>query len=378
MGPLDQASANQGAQWTHDGPVLEAQGVGKVFETFERAPGLLGVFKNFVARKKVEVTALSGIDLSIMRGETVGLIGANGAGKTTLVKILTGIVPASTGKATLLGRDSFNLSNAEKSRLALVMGQKSQLWWDLPPIDSFHLLREIYSIGRDVFDARVQAFTRMLDVEDRLKIQLRQLSLGQRMKMEIIGAFLHDPDVVFLDEPTIGLDLVSRETIRQFLVQLAEDRGVTYVLTSHDLEDIEETCRRIVVLDEGRVAFDGDLAGLTSKVAGKRAVEVHVEPGGVEDLTALELALAPFGGEVTGRAADSVTVLVDAARMRNVVPVLFENLAVRDLSIERQPLEHLVREIYSRSGRAGAGLGRGAPVPPPNGGGPPEGGATQQ
>ncbi len=346
-----------------EAPVLEARAVGKVFETFERAPGMLGVLKNFVARKKVDVTALADIDLSIHRGETVGLIGANGAGKTTLVKILTGIVPASSGEARLLGRDSFNLTNAEKSRLALVMGQKSQLWWDLPPIDSFHLLREIYSIDSGVFESRVQAFTRMLDVEDRLKIQLRQLSLGQRMKMEIIGAFLHDPDVVFLDEPTIGLDLVSRETIRQFLVKLAEERGVTYVLTSHDLEDIEETCRRIIVLDEGRIAFDGDLAGLTNQVAGKRAVEVHVEPGGTKNLGPLEAALAPLGAEITARAADSVTILVDAVRMRDVVPVLFENLAVRDLSIERQPLEHLVREIYSQSGRAGASLARGREGP---------------
>lgn len=374
MGSVDKKIGKEHEDRGVEGPVLEARGVGKVFETFERAPGLLGVVKNFVARKKVEVTALADINLSIAKGETVGLIGANGAGKTTLVKILTGIVPASTGTATLLGRNSFDLSNAEKSRLALVMGQKSQLWWDLPPIDSFQLLREIYSIERGVFDARVQAFTRMLDVEDRLKIQLRQLSLGQRMKMEIIGAFLHDPDVVFLDEPTIGLDLVSRETIRQFLVQLAEDRGVTYVLTSHDLEDIEETCRRIVVLDEGRVAFDGDLAGLTHKVAGKRAVEVHVEPGGVQDSQALAAALAPFGGEITGRAADSVTILVDAARMKDVVPILFENLAVRDLSIERQPLEHLVREIYSQSSRAGAGLARSGESLGESG---PEGGAAQ-
>ena len=224
---------------THDGsdPAIEARGVRKVFETFERAPGLLGIVKNFVAREKVEITALADVDLVVHPGETVGLIGANGAGKTTLVKVLTGIVPASSGVARLLGEDSFHLRDAEKRRLALVMGQKSQLWWDLPPIDSFQLLREIYSIDPADFDARLEQYTEMLDVKDRLKIQLRQLSLGQRMKMEIIGAFLHDPDVVFLDEPTIGLDLVSRETIRQFLVHLAETRGVTVVRTSHDLED---------------------------------------------------------------------------------------------------------------------------------------------
>ncbi|MEM1449301.1 MAG: ATP-binding cassette domain-containing protein [Planctomycetota bacterium] len=343
---------------THDGsdPAIEARGVRKVFETFERAPGLLGIVKNFVAREKVEITALDDVDLVVHPGETVGLIGANGAGKTTLVKVLTGIVPASSGVARLLGEDSFHLRDAEKRRLALVMGQKSQLWWDLPPIDSFQLLREIYSIDPADFDARLEQYTEMLDVKDRLKIQLRQLSLGQRMKMEIIGAFLHDPDVVFLDEPTIGLDLVSRETIRQFLVHLAETRGVTFVLTSHDLEDIEETCRRIVVLDAGRVAFDGDLATLSRQVTGKRAVEIHVDPHTQVDEARVATEIAPLGAEISGRTAGALTVVVDAERLAELVPVLFATLDVRDVSVERQPLEHLVKEIYRRSDRAGAGL----------------------
>ncbi|QDV06987.1 Methionine import ATP-binding protein MetN 2 [Planctomycetes bacterium Poly30] len=339
-----------------DAYVLEAHGVGKSFTTFERQPGFLGVLKNFVARKSVVVDALSGIDLTVRRGETVGLIGANGAGKTTLVKILTGIVPATTGAARLFGRDSFHLRNQEKARLALVMGQKSQLWWDLPPIDSFKLLKEIYSIETVDFDRRVAEYTKMLDVEDRLKIQLRQLSLGQRMKMEIIGAFLHDPDVVFLDEPTIGLDLVSREVIRQFLVRLAEERGVTFMLTSHDLEDIEETCKRIVVLDGGRMAFDGDLAALSAQVMGKRAIEVHVDPHTPIDESALSRDIAAFGAVVAGRSVAAVTVVVDAARLPELVPALFQLLQVRDLSVERQPLELLVREIYRRSDREGSSI----------------------
>ncbi len=342
-------------------PVLLAKDVSKTFTTFERQPGLRGVLANFVARKKVQVEALAGINLSVRRGETVGLIGSNGAGKTTLVKILTGIVPASTGEARVFDRDSFDLSDAEKRRMALVMGQKSQLWWDLPPLDSFRLLKEIYRIEESAFEERLRTFTAMLDVEDRLKIQLRQLSLGQRMKMEIIGAFLHDPEVVFLDEPTIGLDLVSRETIRQFLVQLADERGVTFVLTSHDLEDIEETCRRIVVLDEGRVAFDGDLASLSAKVTGRRAIEVHVDPHTPIDEERLDAELRLHGAEVASRGAAAVTVVVDAGRMPELVPRLFAVLQVRDLSIERQPLELLVREIYRRSGRSGSSLAGAAP-----------------
>jgi ABC-2 type transport system ATP-binding protein len=204
----------------------------------------------------------------------------------------------------------------------------------------------------------VAAFTKMLDVEDRLKIQLRQLSLGQRMKMEIIGAFLHDPEIVFLDEPTIGLDLVSRETIRLFLVRLSEERGVSFVLTSHDMEDIEDTCRRIVVLDSGRLAFDGSLADLMQKVSGQRAIDVHVDPGTPVDEAGLASLLARFGAEIVGRGPDAVTVLVGATRLRELVPSLFDVLPVRDLSIERQPLEQLIREIYRSSDRAGAGLAR--------------------
>ena len=336
--------------------ILEARSVGKRFTTFERSPGVLGVLRNFFAREEVVVDALLGVDLVVRRGETVGLIGANGAGKTTLVKVLTGIVPATSGEARLLGADSFHLGDAEKRRLALVMGQKSQLWWDLPPIDSFRLLREIYGVDEQAFDERVRAFTRMLDVEDRLGIQLRQLSLGQRMKMEIIGAFLHDPEVVFLDEPTIGLDLVSRETIRGFLVRLAEERGVTYVLTSHDLEDIEETCRRIVIMDEGRIAFDGAFADLARRVTDLRRVEVHVDPSARIDERALVDALSIHGAEIEGRTADSVRVLVPQGALPRVVPALFEELEVRDLSIEREPLEHLVREVYRGSSREGARL----------------------
>lgn len=344
--------------------MLETRGLTRAFETFERAPGILGIFKNFVAREKVTVHALRGIDLAVRRGETVGLIGANGAGKTTLVKILTGIVPATDGEARLFGRDSFHLRSREKARLALVMGQKSQLWWDLPPIDSFRLLQEIYRIPPETFEARVQSFTRMLDVEDRLKIQLRQLSLGQRMKMEIVGAFLHDPEVVFLDEPTIGLDLVSRETIRQFLVRQSEERGVTFVLTSHDLEDIEETCRRIVVMDSGRIAFDGDRDELAARVSGTRAVEVHLDPRAqAPDEGALGEALEGAGATIGARAADALTVLVPAEAIGELLPQLFQLLPVRDLSVERQPLEHLIREIYRRSERAGSSLDAGGGAP---------------
>lgn len=325
---------------------LAARGVRKVFRTYERQKGWRGILGNFVKRDWQDIVALDGIDLAVRRGERVGLIGANGAGKTTLVKVLTGIVPATSGESTLLGRDSFELRDSEKRRLALVMGQKSQLWWDLPPLDSFRLLKEVYGIPTRDFEARVAEFSAMLTVEDKLGIQLRLLSLGQRMKMELIGAFLHAPEVVFLDEPTIGLDLVSRETIRAFLVRLGRERGITMVLTSHDMEDIEDTCERLVILDKGRVLFDGELVELARRVSGKRAVEVHVDPHHAIDEARLAAVLAAHGAELAGRTALALTVLVPAERLTPLMRSLFDALPVRDLSVERQPLELLVKELY--------------------------------
>lgn len=334
-----------------DAPVLEARALRKVFRTSERESGLGGFVRSLVARRVKEMVALEGVDLVVRRGEFVGLIGANGAGKTTLVKLLTGIVPASSGEARLLGRDSFRLRDAEKARLSLVMGQRSQLWWDIPAIDSFQLLREIYRVPRVDFERRVQAFAARLEVADRLDTQLRHLSLGQRMKMEIIGAFLHDPEVVFLDEPTIGLDLVSRETIRRFLVEHNKERGATIVLTSHDVEDIEATCKRLVILEKGRVLWDGDIVALAHELVAKRRIEVHLEPAAPEPDLA-KLPLAAHDAELVGRGQHSLSFTLPAAKSQSFVRALFEVLQVRDLAVERRPLEDLVKQIFSQGRRA--------------------------
>jgi ABC-2 type transport system ATP-binding protein len=276
----------------------------------------------------------------------VGLIGENGAGKTTLVKCLTGIVPVSEGSARLFGKDCYTLGTREKQRMSLVMGQRSQLWWDIPAIDSFRLLKEIYDVEATRFEERVASHAERLGVADRLNVQLRQLSLGERMKMEIIGAFLHDPDVVFLDEPTIGLDLVSQDVIRAFLREINRERGATVVLTSHDMADIEETCSRLVILDAGRILFDGPLAELQQRLVARRAIEVHLVPGSRGWSPELASELQPFEAMLVRQSPHALTFEVPAGHMRAFVQRLFDLFAVRDLSIERQPLEHLVREIF--------------------------------
>jgi len=330
-----------------EAPIIACRAVGKVFRTYRRRAGLVGIWQNFFDRQYEDFTALADVGLEIRPGEFVGLIGANGAGKTTLVKCLTGIIPVSRGRAELFGQDSFHLTDEHKRHLSLVMGQRSQLWWDLPPLDSFKLLQEIYQVPEADFRRRLDDYAERLDVVDRLEIQLRQLSLGQRMKMEIIGAFLHRPDVVFLDEPTIGLDLISQDTIREFLTELNRERGTTIVLTSHDMEDIEETCRRLLILAEGRLLFDGDLVDLQRRVVKERAVEVHLEPGSKGWRTELDAELEPYGATLEQRGPLSLLFVVPTGRTQAFVKHLFDLLEVRDLTIERKPLEHLIKEIFA-------------------------------
>ena len=330
--------------------IIEAKALRRVFRTYKRAPGWRGLWKNLVQRDLVEVVAIDHVDLQVEQGEFVGLIGPNGAGKTTLVKALTGIIPVSSGQAQLLDTPAFQLGDLEKRKLALVMGQRSQLWWDLPALDSFRLLQAIYAVPEADFQGRLATFAEMLEVGDLLQRQLRQLSLGERMKMELIGAFLHAPRIVFLDEPTIGLDLLSKEAIRRFLVEINRESGVTLILTSHDLEDIEDTCRRLVILEDGRVLYDGDLLSLSQKVIGRRAIDIQFEAD--SELRESELAglLEKLGGSIAKRRAGSLTLLAPAENTQELVRGLFELVAVRDLSIERQPLEHLIRDVYEGKG----------------------------
>jgi ABC-2 type transport system ATP-binding protein len=334
--------------------VIECKQAGKTYRTLQRASGLVGFAKSFFKRRSKEHVALRGIDLSVRAGEMVGLIGENGAGKTTLVKCLTGIVPVTEGTATLLGRDCATLTAREKQRLSLVMGQRSQLWWDIPAIDSFRLLKEIYRVDGSVFEQRVREHAERLGVGPRLETQLRQLSLGERMKMEIIGAFLHDPDVVFLDEPTIGLDLISQDTIRSFLRDINRERGATVVLTSHDMADIEETCERLVILHAGSLVFDGPLSSLQQRLIGRRAIDVHLEPGSRRWSGELQTEIERFGAVLLRDAGLSLTFEVPAGQARLFIQRIFDLFAVHDLAIERQPLEHLVKEIFANGMERGS------------------------
>jgi ABC-2 type transport system ATP-binding protein len=256
--------------------IIETRGLSKAYRRFEKAPGLAGSVMSLFHRRYITTAALDAFDLTIGEGEFVGLIGPNGAGKTTLVKMLAGIIAPSSGEISVLGCYPNKLEKALKQQYALVMGQKTQLFFELTPADTFLLFRELYRIERQTYKQNLDFFVSLFGVGDLLNVQVRTLSLGERMKMELIAALLHNPRLLFLDEPTIGLDAVAQRQIRTFLLDVNRQKGTTIVLTSHYMEDVLRLCPRTVVVNRGRKIYDGGTAELFSS-SGEEDIGVTVE-----------------------------------------------------------------------------------------------------
>src|SRR6202049_4550816 len=243
-------------------PIIEAQGLSKTYRVFQKKVGFLGAVRGLFRREYKQVAAVAGVDFQIERGEMVAFLGPNGAGKTTTLKMLSGLIYPSSGDARVLGYVPWDRADSFRRRFALVMGQKNQLWWDLPAADSFQLHREIYSLQAADFNRTVGELTEMFGVRELTRQPVRELSLGERMKMEIIAALLHQPQLLLLDEPTIGLDVVAQVTIQKCLREYNAARGVTMLLTSHYMRDVEALCKRVLVITHGKVVYDGALAGI--------------------------------------------------------------------------------------------------------------------
>lgn len=323
--------------------MIEVQGLSKTYRIHRKAPGLKASLRALFVRERVEKHALRGVDLRVEPGEIVGLVGANGAGKTTLVKVLTGILHPSGGRARVLGHDPWKREDAFRRRIALIMGQKAQLWWDLPAADGFLLLREIYRVDRDRHAAALARLSEALDVTEQLNVQVRRLSLGERMKMELIAALLHEPDVVFLDEPTIGLDLTAQRAIREFILEYQQTHQPAMILTSHYMEDIESLCPRIVILREGEIVYDGSREALQRDAAREKVVVVHLQD---------EHAGTDFARHVEGPGIHSVQQEGPTLRVRvvrddvaQVAAHLLANLPVRDLSIEEPDIGTIIEAL---------------------------------
>lgn len=257
--------------------MIQVKSLRKTFTTHVKEPGLAGSLKGLFKREFKTKEALKSINLEIQQGEIIGLIGANGAGKTTLVKILAGIVHPTSGEASVLGFTPWERSNEYRRQMALIMGQKNQVWWDLPALDSFLLLKEIYQIPQAQYKYNIEFLAETLMIKDQLKIQVRKLSLGERMKVELMAALLHNPKVIFLDEPTIGLDISAQKAVRQFIRNYQKEYRPITILTSHYMEDIKELCPRVVIIKEGSFVFDGPLKDIQSLIGDEKVISVTTE-----------------------------------------------------------------------------------------------------
>ncbi len=315
----------------------------KTYRFHRKEPGLRGSLKSLVRRHMLETRAVDGVSFTIAPGEVVGFLGPNGAGKTTTLKVLCGLLYPTSGVATVLGHVPARRESAYLRQIALVMGQKNMLTWDLPAMETLLLHKEIYRLGEAEFRRNVGTLAEMLDVEQQLRVQVRKLSLGERMKMELLAALVHQPTVLFLDEPTIGLDVISQQRVRDFLRQLNREQGTTILLTSHYMGDIEELCPRVLVIDQGRLHFDGSLAGLVASAAPYKLLSaVFVEPPS-HDLVVATLGDLPL---LPSDDAMRIRLSVPREQVAEVAGLLLRLGRLADLSIEEVPVEEILRTIF--------------------------------
>jgi ABC-2 type transport system ATP-binding protein len=324
-----------------DETVIEARALTKVYRTYLKEEGFMGAVRGLWKRRYKETTAANAISFTVRAGELVGFLGPNGAGKTTTLKMLSGLLYPTSGGAEVLGYVPWERANAFRRQFALVLGQKNQLWWDLPAAESLELNRVIYGIDASEARRAIDELTEMLDVRDKLAVMVRELSLGERMKMELTAALLHRPRVLFLDEPTIGLDVVSQKKVREFLRVYTAERGITTLLTSHYMQDIEELCQRVIIIDHGRLFFDGALREILDRFASHKVVTLSRRDG----LPALEPAAY---GEVIERDACRVRLRVPRDQIVNACRDLLGRLQADDISIEEIPIEEVIRELFTR------------------------------
>jgi ABC-2 type transport system ATP-binding protein len=327
-------------------PAIEVVDVKRSFRSIKKEEGFKGTMKLLFNPEYVTHEALKGVSFQIPSGEFTGLIGANGAGKTTLLKILSGLIPPTTGTSKVLGMNPFERSMEFRKQISIVMGQKAQLWWDLPAIEAFDLLRALYQIPKDTYRKRLDELTSLLDVTKLLNTQIRRLSLGERMKMEVIGAILHLPKVIFLDEPTIGLDVLASQKLRDFLKVHNQKEGATIILTSHNMDDISELCRRIILIKEGTVLYDGLPSTLTRQDECQLRVKLLSEPSLAEVAAAADLPVEAVQKDEEDQTTYLMT--IERKRVAEYFQKLMGKFQVVDIGIQEASLERVIQRIYQQ------------------------------
>ncbi len=343
--PADLADPAPAAGSVTDRPAIRVAGLRKVFDVPVREGGLRAAARSLVRRETREVSAVDGISFEIGYGEVVGFLGPNGAGKTTSLKMLAGLLYPTGGEATVLGHVPERREREFLRRITMVMGNRNQLQWDLPALDSFELIRAIYRLPRSEFTALRDELIELLDLGDLVTKPVRNLSLGERMKAEICGALLHRPTVLFLDEPTIGLDVTAQKRIRAFVAEYNLRTGATVLLTSHYMADVQALCRRVIVIHHGRILFDGALAALAEQFSATKTIGVVLRDG-VADLASY--------GEVIGIDEGRTLLRVSRAEAPEVTTRLLRDLPIADLTIEDPPIEDVIEHVFASAAPPGS------------------------
>jgi len=326
-------------------PTIHVAQLQKVYIVPEREAGLRAAVGSLFRRQHRQIKAVDGISFDIHPGEVVGFLGPNGAGKTTTLKMLSGLLYPTAGEATVLGHVPSRREKSFLRQITLVMGQRNQLAWDIPALDSYELNRAIYQIPRAEFKRTVDELIELLDLQDILRKPIRNLSLGERMKAEIAGSLLHRPQVLFLDEPTIGLDVTMQRRIRAFIAEYNRRFGASVLLTSHYMADVVALCRRVIVIHHGRILYDGDLSGLVEKFSAQKTIVLTLPDSNI-DLTAYGVVLSKDAGRVTLEVPKSETSRITAQ--------LLADLPISDLTVEDPPIEEVIEHVFAQGAEAAA------------------------
>lgn len=325
-------------------PIIQVQDLKRYFKVYQKEPGLWGSIKSLWNRQYEEVKAVDGISFEINQGELVGFIGQNGAGKTTTLKMLSGLLYPTGGHVEVLGFNPWDRKPEYQKQFALVMGQKNQLWWDLPAMETFLLNKAIYEIPDSTFKKTLDTLVELLDINNILKVQVRKLSLGQRMKCELVAALLHNPKVLFLDEPTIGLDVVMQKVLRDFIKQYNKEFKATIILTSHYMGDVKELCERAIIIDQGHKVFDGKLQDIIDKYARNKILSLTFSKN------VLKKDLQKFG-TIKELSEDgtmmTATLVVPRKQATKVAAQMLDKLPIQDVNIEEPSIEAIIREVFS-------------------------------
>lgn len=321
-------------------PQIRLESISKRYVIAEREPGIGGALRGLVRRKTRIIQAVDDISFSLEPGELAGYIGPNGAGKSTTIKLMSGILCPDSGVIEIMGRTPWKERKQHVAHIGVVFGQKSQLWWDTPAIDSFELLRDIYHVPQSDYKRRLNELTERLDAGSILKTPVRQMSLGQRMKCELIASLLHGPEILFLDEPTIGLDAVTRIAVREFLTELNRKEGVTMILTTHDMDDVEALCRRVMVIGHGRLLFDGGMDQLRSAYAPNRLLKIRLGADMTVGLPEQAESMKQTGRDVV------IAFNPEKISAQEMIACAAGRMPIADLTVESTDVEQMIADMY--------------------------------